>query len=51
MYESFGELLQGLATIRAYDEGASHEDANMHLLLQYLRPQYYQNVTNEWLNM
>ena len=51
VYESFGELLHGIATIRAYGEGTSHEQRNLDLLRGYLRPQYYQNVTNEWLSM
>ena len=51
MYEAFGELLHGIATIRAYREGRSHEQRNLHLLLEYMTPQYFQNVTNEWLSM
>ena len=51
VYEAFGELLHGIATIRAYREGSSHEQRNLHLLLEYMTPQYFQNVTNEWLSM
>ena len=51
VYSSFEEALMGVATIRAFCTQEKLEKNCMDLLLQFLKPQYYQFVSNEWLNI
>jgi ABC-type multidrug transport system fused ATPase/permease subunit len=51
VYSSFEEALMGVATIRAFCTQKKLEQNCMNNLLKFLKPQYYQFVSNEWLNI
>jgi len=51
VYSDFGEALAGVATIRAFSKEQKLEQNCMNNLLKFLKPTYYQLVSNEWLNI
>eukprot|EP00656_Telonema_subtile_P032017 TRINITY_DN3508_c0_g2_i1.p1 TRINITY_DN3508_c0_g2~~TRINITY_DN3508_c0_g2_i1.p1 ORF type:complete len:416 (+),score=121.25 TRINITY_DN3508_c0_g2_i1:132-1379(+) len=50
-YSGFEEALSGISTIRAFRASNGLMKDHIQLLLQYVRPTYFQNVATEWLSM